>query len=343
VAYLLFPATQFNAFTPSSGFHSISFGVPLILFAIWFLDNDRFAPFALCALAAASTKEEVGAAVGCLGLWYAARTGRRGVGFLIFGLGAVLTAVELLVLVPHFSAPGYSPFAERYAQAGGSTTAIVTNVFVHPIRMLEIILNAHKVVYLLLLLCPLLGLSLLEPLLLLGAAPDLAINLLSNKGTSTILASSYTAGILPFVFAAAIFGMSKLRFRSEQISFAALCGVFSISLYSPILITAHMLKEPLGDSAVRSARAHAIHLVPAGAAVSTTNLLGGYVSARRSVAIFPSLGAARWLLLDTNDNFTVADLPASATSWMEHHPAWRVVYSSAGVYVLHRTPLREVA
>jgi uncharacterized membrane protein len=207
--------------------------------------------------------------------------------------------------------------------------------------MLEIIFNVHKVVYLALLLCPLLGLSLLEPLILIGAAPDLAINLLSDKGTSTILASSYTAGILPFVFAAAIFGMSKLRFRPEQISFAVLCGVFSIALYSPVLITAHMLKEPLGHSAVRSARAHAIHLIPPRAAVSTTNLLGGYVSARRSVAIFPSLGAARWLLLDTNDSFTIADLPTFAKNWMRQHRAWRVVYSSAGVYVLRRTQPRE--
>lgn len=336
-AYLLFPATQFNAFTPSSGFHSISFGVPLILLAIWFLDNDRFLPFGICALAAASTKEEVGAAVGCLGLWYAARTGRRGVGFLIFALGVALTAVELTVLVPHFSAPGYSPFAERYARAGGSTTAIVTNMFVHPIRLLEITLNVHKVVYLLLLLCPLLGLSLLEPLLLIGAVPDLAINLLSDKGTSTILASSYTAGILPFVFASAIFGMSKLRYRAKQISFATLCGVFSIALYSPILITAHMLTGPLSNSAIRSARAHAISLVPAGAAVSTTNQLGGYVSARRSVEIFPSVSSASWLLLDTNDNITVADLPAFAEGWMKRHPAWEVVYASAGVYVLRHT------
>src|SRR5439155_26776164 len=35
-AYLLFPATQFNAFTLGTGFHSVSMAVPLILFAIWF-------------------------------------------------------------------------------------------------------------------------------------------------------------------------------------------------------------------------------------------------------------------------------------------------------------------
>ena len=36
-AYLLFPATQFNALTITSGFHAVSMAVPLILFAIPFV------------------------------------------------------------------------------------------------------------------------------------------------------------------------------------------------------------------------------------------------------------------------------------------------------------------
>ena len=84
-AYLFYPATQFNAFTITSGFHSVSVAVPLILYAIWFLDEERLVPFALFALLAASTKEEIPLAVGCLGIWFAARSGRRLVGLTIFG------------------------------------------------------------------------------------------------------------------------------------------------------------------------------------------------------------------------------------------------------------------
>ncbi len=68
VAYLLFPATQFNAFTPSDGFHPVSFALPLLMYAIWFLDENRLLPFAAFALVAATTKEEIPAAIGCLGI-----------------------------------------------------------------------------------------------------------------------------------------------------------------------------------------------------------------------------------------------------------------------------------
>src|SRR6478752_9625919 len=37
-AYLLYPATQFNAFTITSSFHAVAIAVPLVLYAIWFLD-----------------------------------------------------------------------------------------------------------------------------------------------------------------------------------------------------------------------------------------------------------------------------------------------------------------
>lgn len=124
-AYLLFPATQFSAFTPTSGFHPISFAVPLILYAIWFLDEDRLVPFAVCALLAATTKEEVPLALGCLGLWYAFSRGRRRAGIAIFGMGASLSLLAFFVIIPHFSTPGYEPFAERYAGVGGSPTGIL--------------------------------------------------------------------------------------------------------------------------------------------------------------------------------------------------------------------------
>src|SRR5262249_35558746 len=48
-AYLLYPATQFNAFTVTSSFHAVSLAVPLVLYAIWFLDEDRLFAFSAFA------------------------------------------------------------------------------------------------------------------------------------------------------------------------------------------------------------------------------------------------------------------------------------------------------
>ena len=335
-AYLLFPATQFNAFTPTSGFHSITFAVPLVLFAVWFLDNDRLVPFAAFALLAASTKEEMPLAIGCLGLWYAFSKGGRRVGLTVFALGAAFSALEFLVLIPHFAVPGFHPFEDRYAAAGGSTGAILRNAVAHPVRLLEVAFNVHKAVYVALLLVPLLGLSLLEPLILIGAVPDLAINLLSDKGSSTLLGSSYTAGILPFLFAAAIFGMAKLRRDPRGVSLVMLVAVLFLAAYSPIVLTMHALTQTLRSNPHRAAVRHAIDLIPAGAPVSATNDAGGYLSRRASVSIFPSVRRAQWVVLDESDKQTLPHLRAYGSRWLTSHPEWQTVYDSHGVYVLDR-------
>lgn len=336
LAYLLFPATQFNAFTPTSGFHSISFAVPLVLFAIWFLDNDRLIPFVVLALFAASTKEEMPLAVGCLGLWYAFAKGKRRAGFAIFASGAALSLFAFLVLIPHYSAPGFHPFADRYAAAGGSTGAILDNAITHPLRLLEVALSVHKALYVVLLLLPLLGLSLLEPLVLIGAVPDLVINLLSDKGSSTLIGSSYTAGILPFLFAAAIFGVAKLRRDPRDVSLVMLVATLFLVVYSPILLTGRDLDQTLRADPHRAAVRHAIDLVPHGAAVSVTNAVGGYLSTRSSVSIFPSVRRARWVVLDEDDKQTLPHLRTYAPHWIASHPEWRDVYTADGVYVLER-------
>src|SRR4029077_3879706 len=66
IAYLLYSPTQFNTFTPV-GIHAVSFAIPLLRYAIWFLDNDRLILFAAFAALAATTKEEIALAAGGLG------------------------------------------------------------------------------------------------------------------------------------------------------------------------------------------------------------------------------------------------------------------------------------
>jgi uncharacterized membrane protein len=336
LAYLLYPATQFNAFTPTSGFHPISFAVPLILFAIWFLDEDRLAPFAVCALLAACTKEEVPVAVGCLGIWYAVARGRRHAGIAIFAAGAALSLLAFVVVIPHFSTPGYEPFADRYATLGGTAHGILHTAIASPGSVWHTIATTHKAVYLLFLFCPLLGLAFREPLLLLGAVPDLTINLLSVKPSSTVIGTSYTAGILPFLVAATVFGLKKVKRDRSETSLFVLAAVAAIAVYSPIVANARLLPAPLTSHRARDAQAHALRLVPHGVPVAATHELAGYLSARRYVFIFPYVRNARWLVVNENDTRTLPHLRSFVRSWMSAHPEWRVVYRVKGVYVLRR-------
>ena len=77
LAYLAYPPTQWLTLNE---FHPVALACPLLLFAIWFLDEGRLLPFALCAAVAATTKEEIALVVAGLGIWYALAHHRRWTG-----------------------------------------------------------------------------------------------------------------------------------------------------------------------------------------------------------------------------------------------------------------------
>jgi uncharacterized membrane protein len=334
-AYLLYPATQFNAFTITSSFHSVAIAVPLILFAIWFLDENRLLPFALVALLAATTKEEIPLAVGCLGIWYAVRKGRRLAGAGIFGLGLAVTLLDFLVVIPHFSRSGTNPFAGRYQDVGATPGGVLHTLRSDPIAFVHTVATGHKVLYLVLLLVPFLGLWLLEPLLFLGAVPDLAINLLSSKSDQTSIPFHWTAGIIPFVVAASVFGAARFKRHAFRVSLYAMCGAASIAIFSPI----YFLKGDIGKlgSPMHAVKAHALDLIPPGVPVSASNQLAGHLSDRRYIYSFPYVRGARWIIFDPNDE-TYGDTKGYKRVIREYtsNKQWRAVYSSHGVTVLRK-------
>ena len=105
-AYLLYPATQFNAFTIADSFHSVSIAVPLVLYAVWFLDEDRLVAFSVVALLACTTKEEIPLAVGCSGSGTRSGRGIGCSGSSVFAAGLAITLFNFLWVIPHFSPTG---------------------------------------------------------------------------------------------------------------------------------------------------------------------------------------------------------------------------------------------
>ena len=125
LVYLLYPPTQWLVV---DDFHPVALAAPLLLGAIWFLDEDRLLPFALCAGAACLTKEQVGLTVAMLGVWHGVAHGRRYAGALIGTIGALVAVVATTVIVPHYAPGGGSPFEGRYAAVGGSPAGMVQTV-----------------------------------------------------------------------------------------------------------------------------------------------------------------------------------------------------------------------
>ena len=134
LVYLLYPATQWLVL---DDVHTVALATPLLLFAFDYLDQDRLLAFAAVAALACLTKEHVGLAVAMLGIWYAVARGRRRAGAAIAVTGTAVALIATAIVVPHFHPGGGSPFADRYADVGGTPTGILETAVSDPGAIVE--------------------------------------------------------------------------------------------------------------------------------------------------------------------------------------------------------------
>ena len=348
LVYLLYPPTQWLVV---DDFHPVAFATPLLLGAIWFLDENRLLPFTLCAVAACLTKEQVGLVVGVLGVWHAVAHGQRRAGAVISVAGVAVAIVATAVIVPRYAPGAASPFADRYAAVGGSPAGIIRMALAHPLRLLEAATEARDLAYLTELLVPLAGLSLLAPLLAASALPELALNLLSGTDTQTSIHFHYTAAAIPGLVAGAVLGAARVQRRWPSSFPGALRGLVALALISGILmgplpVWRHV---PFGsDLATRDhvvtshdrAAARVLRAVPPGVAVSATGTLGAHLSDRRRIFSFPLLREARWVAVDVDRpsylDSTRGALFGAAYAAFRRDKRWQVVREEDGIVVLHR-------
>ena len=339
IAYLLFPATQWLAL---SEFHPVALACPLLLFAFWFLDEDRLVPFAICAVLACTTKEEVALAVAGLGLWYALARRRRVAGIAIAIAGAAAAAIALGV-VAHYN-DGRDPFAGRYEEVGGSPTGILKTLVTDPLAIARAAFDLDGLTYLLVLLVPLAFLPLAAPLALLPALPDLALNLLSSTDTQTSIHFHYVAPLVPALFAAAIFAAA--RFERPIVK-----PLVALVLVSNFVLGAIPLWGAIPGGEDRQANAalisdhdraasRALRLVPDDAVVSASNSLGAHLSERRRFLSFPIREDATWIAVDERspgylDRFAPGPY-AIAIARLRRDPNWELVFGEDGVLVFRR-------
>jgi uncharacterized membrane protein len=346
LVYLLYPATGWLTLNE---FHPVALATPLLLYAFWFLDNDRLLPFALCAAAAAESKEEIGLVIAGFGLWYVLARGRTAAGLAIAALGLAWSAIAIGVVIPHFHTAGESDFYGRYSEVGGSASGVVKTAFTHPGRIAHAAFSGRDLHYLLTLVVPLAGLCLLAPLVLIAALPELAINLLSSTPTQTSIHFHYTAGLIPPLVIAAVLGAKRLSRWTLAVAMVAVVAALAGNYWlGPI----PGWRDVPGGSTFQATAAHvtehdhiaarALRLIPKSAVVSATNTLGAHLSARRRVLSFPYVQDATWIAADeTQPGYAdrYAPVPtALALAALRRDPDWRLVFEQDGVLVFNRAP-----
>jgi uncharacterized membrane protein len=348
LAYLLYPATQWLTLNE---FHPVALACPLLLFAIWYLDEGRLLPFAVFGLVAATTKEEIALVVAGLGIWYALAHGRRFEGAAIAAAGTALALIAIEVVIPHFNRAGSSSFFSRYGEVGGSPGGILRTAVTDPWKIVTTAATGRGLGYLAKLVLPLGLLFVLAPLLLIAATPELAINLLSATTTQTSIRFHYTAGLIPVLVAAAVLGGGRLVHRRPHLTAPLATGALVLALASNYALGAIPLWRyfPGGEQhdayAAQVTRhdriaARALRLIPGHAVVSATNTLGAHLSARHRLLSFPYIQDATWIAADeTQPGYAdrLAPLPTTVQlSWLRRNPEWRLVFERDGLLIFHR-------
>ena len=346
LVYLLYPATQWLTLNE---FHPVALACPFLLFAIWYLDEGRLVPFAVFAALAMTTKEEIGLVVAALGIWYAIRRRRWRVAAAITGAGALVSALAIAVVIPHHNAGADSAFYGRYDAIGGSAGGIAKTLVTRPWRILEEAFQGGDLHYLMHLLLPLALLLAFSPLLLIVALPELALNTLSATSTQTSIHFHYTAGAIPPLIAATVLGAAALARRYPAVPVAT--AAVAVALVANWKIGAVPIwgVVPGGEDYQRAdwrvtahdrVAAEAVAVVPENAVVSSTNVLGAHLSARRRVLSLPKLADAAWVVADeTRSSYAdrSAPLPAAAAlARLRRSPDWKLVFERDGVLVFHR-------
>ena len=128
LAYLAYP---WLAWTALDAMHPVTLAIPLVLYAIWFLDSNRVLAFALCAVLIAATGELMGLPLAALGLWYWLARGHRRAGVAIAACGFAWSALAVKVIVPAFHGEE-SYFYGFYGTVGGSPEGVLRTLFTDP-------------------------------------------------------------------------------------------------------------------------------------------------------------------------------------------------------------------
>ena len=348
LGYLAYPWVATSAY---AAIHPVTFAIPFFLFCIWFLDSGRLVPFAIFAALAMSTGELMGLPVAALGIWFAFARARRLAGALIVLAGVAWTFFAIYVVVPRFSGED-SIFYGFYDHVGGSPQGLVRLLVDDPGAVLGALFEGHDVIYVLWLGLPLLFLFVLSPGLALVALPQLLANWLSDFRSMTDPRYHSVAAVIPFLIAATVFGVAKVRPQRRGLAAAAVlvvCTIVSVAVAPwPRAVGATPLGGRVSVAPDRVAALDAaVALVPDAAPVTASNTAGAHLSARQYISSVPTLGRATWVVVDRGDPWVVRpdspiltrhpEIVRAFVARLERDSAWRKVFDRAGVVVFRRT------
>jgi len=307
--FLMNPLLQY---TNLYDFHAVTLATTFLLAAFYFLIKRKYSLLTFFLIAAGICKEQVWVITAVFGFPLLFQKSKK-----IKFLGTAIIIVSLLVfyyLVSYFipQALGRQHFAlAYYSDFGSSPIQIIKNIIFSPLKTLALITEASRLKYMTALFIPLGFLSILSPISLIFAIPDLLINLLSNNSGLRQIYYQYSATITPFIFISAIYAVNQILKLFPKISkkyIYAYLLIFTLSsayFFGPLPgaknPSVEMFIHPQKNKVMIDSY---LSKIPEKYSVAATNNLGAHLSHRQTIYTIPiGIGKADVVVLLLNDKF----------------------------------------
>lgn len=218
IIYLLyFPVERANLFD----FHAVTLATTFLLFTFYFLLENRYFWFFVFLILSLLCKEHVGLLVMFLGIYIYFLRKNKKLGIIVFMIGLTFFIVAVFILIPYFRLGEH--FALKYYQG----------------NLLGKLLNKNTLIYGLQLIVPMF-LTVLSPITLLMAAPEVAINIFSFNNNMEQIYFHYNSLIVPVLIFSSILGYKFIddRIKNKLIKnliliIFILLNIISVYLYDP--------------------------------------------------------------------------------------------------------------
>jgi len=290
-------------------FHPVALVTPLLLFAFWFLDRQRYLWFGVFLLAALSCKEEISMVVFIFGVYIALVQKKRLAGGLLAFAGVVIFFVDIWMIIPLYRNAPFA-FVDRYSYLGNSVLEILQTLVSRPFYAAKHLFIKKKIQYIFDVFGPVGFLSFLSPSHLLLTIPTFFQNIMSNSKPQYTIGYQYTAPLTPFVFISAIHGLRNilnsaslrkhLRFRTEHAPSFGVIATFLV--WCSIVFFGHTLPYYFVKYHM-TPHTHSVNTVlrsiPDSASVSAQETLLPHLSQRPQIHVFPSIHETEYIILDT--------------------------------------------
>jgi len=235
--YLIYPALGYvNLFE----FHPQTLAIPFLIFTYYYFAKENFKMFVIFMSLSLICQENIALIITLFGIH--AFFIKKDIKWLLTPLlvGMAWFCIMVFKIIPSFN-KDIIGFISIYQHIGGSLPEVLGAIILHPIKIIKIMFEWQKIVYLLQIFLPVSFLPLFDIRIFI-IAPIFAQHLLSLRPSEYNISTHYAAELIPFIFISTIYGIKRIlsigclkagAMRKFFILFILITGVISSACLGP--------------------------------------------------------------------------------------------------------------